>query len=80
MFIYLINEQRVHTTTVHLEFDILYLISTQLTESFLPYPEVFVNLVNQRLEEVEGVLLLPDVHSLTPELEHLPETLRFMVL
>ena len=61
-------------------FNLIHLIITELTERYLPYLDVFVDLVNQHLEEVEGVLLLPDVHSLTLHLEHLPETLRLMVL
>ena len=70
------DEQSTHNHSTSL----IHLINTELSKSYLPYLEVFVDLVNQCLEEVEGVLLLPDVHSLTPELEHLPETLRFMVL
>lgn len=44
------------------------------------YLKMLVYLINQGLEEVEGVLLLPDVDRLTPEFEHLPEAFRLMVL
>lgn len=41
---------------------------------------MLVYLINQGLEKVKGILLLPNVDCLTPEFEHLPEAFRFMVL
>lgn len=41
---------------------------------------MLIYLINQGLEKVKGVLLLPNVDRLTPEFEHLPEAFRFMVL
>lgn len=41
---------------------------------------MLVYLINQGLEKVKGVLLLPNVDRLTPEFEHFPEAFRFMVL
>ena len=44
------------------------------------YLEVLVHLVDDGLIEGERVLLLADVDALTPQLEHLPEALRHVVL
>ena len=42
--------------------------------------ELLVELVDEVAEEVEGVLLLPHVDRLAPQLELLPEDLRRVVL
>lgn len=41
---------------------------------------MFINLVNNGLEEIKGILLFSYIDSLTPEFEHTPELLRFMIL
>ena len=42
--------------------------------------EILVHLVNNLCEELEGVLLLPDVDRLAPQLEALPELLWHKIL
>ena len=41
---------------------------------------MFVNLIREGLEEVKGILLLPHVDGLTPQSEHAPKSLWFVVL
>ena len=45
-----------------------------------PHLQLLVNLVDEVAEEVEGVLLLSDIHRLAPQLEGLPEALWSIVL
>ena len=42
--------------------------------------QLFIYLIDQGLEEVEGILLFPDVDWVPPQLEHFPELLWFMKL
>lgn len=42
--------------------------------------DLFIQLVDQRLEEIEGVLLFADVDSFAPKTEHAPEPFRFVIL
>ena len=45
------------------------------------YLDLFIDLVNECLEEVESILLLAYVHwSVAPQMKHLPEPLRDVVL
>jgi len=45
------------------------------------YLYLFINLVNECLEEVEGILLLTYIHRcVAPQMEHLPEPLWDIVL
>lgn len=45
------------------------------------YLDLFINLVNESLEEVQSILLLTYVHwSVAPQMKHLPEPLRDIVL
>lgn len=46
----------------------------------LRYLELLVNLIRQVTEEVKRILLLPNIHWLSPQLEFLPEALRGIVL
>ena len=55
--------------------------TSKLTEAqTVAHLHVLVNLVQHGLEEVERVLLLPDVHRVTPQFEHGPELLGLVEL